>query len=161
MTSSAERAPFGVVVSLTVRHPFVDEEGTALEQHVAVLSTLIHSLILMIHHHSSFFIECQLEPGGWRGKKKIQHKLSSVAIGRLSWMTNNQGNVPSVSWSKRKHDFEIFTATRRKGDSQGRDIQTRKNTPMTRTAPLVFHLILFFCQLPSSNSSLFHASRRA
>jgi len=36
MTSSAERAPFGVVVSLTVRHPFVDEEGTALEQHVAV-----------------------------------------------------------------------------------------------------------------------------
>ena len=37
MTASAKGAPFGVVMRLAVGHPFVDEERTALEQHVAVL----------------------------------------------------------------------------------------------------------------------------
>ena len=37
MTSGAEGAPLGVVVCLAVGHPLVDEERTALEQHVAVL----------------------------------------------------------------------------------------------------------------------------
>jgi len=36
MASGAEGATFGVVMCLAVGHPFMDEERTALEQHVTV-----------------------------------------------------------------------------------------------------------------------------